>query len=74
MQLERAREAVGAGAPRVEKLRAFYNHPGFDPVAISSLSLPTVMPEAEVTVRSSRSTETAGSPAIRRMSPPCPWA
>ncbi|HEX6185840.1 MAG TPA: ferrochelatase, partial [Pyrinomonadaceae bacterium] len=27
--VERAREAVGAGAPRVEKLRAFYNHPGF---------------------------------------------
>jgi ferrochelatase len=27
--IERAREAVGAGAPRVEKLRAFYNHPGF---------------------------------------------
>ena len=25
----RAREAVGDGAPRVEKLRAFYNHPGF---------------------------------------------
>jgi ferrochelatase len=27
--IERAREAVGPGAPRVEKLRAFYNHPGF---------------------------------------------
>src|SRR5918997_2243188 len=27
--IERAREAVGDGAPRVEKLRAFYNHPGF---------------------------------------------
>src|SRR5919199_4389444 len=27
--IERAREAVGEGAPRVEKLRAFYNHPGF---------------------------------------------
>jgi ferrochelatase len=27
--VERAREAAGAGAPRVEKLRAFYNHPGF---------------------------------------------
>jgi ferrochelatase len=27
--IERAREAVGAGAPRVEKLRAFFNHPGF---------------------------------------------
>ena len=27
--VERAREAVGHGAPRVEKLRAFYNHPGF---------------------------------------------
>ena len=27
--IERARESVGPGAPRVEKLRAFYNHPGF---------------------------------------------
>ena len=27
--IERAREAIGPGAPRVEKLRAFYNHPGF---------------------------------------------
>ncbi len=27
--IERARAAVGADAPRVEKLRAFYNHPGF---------------------------------------------
>src|SRR5919199_1124254 len=27
--IERAREAVGEGVPRVEKLRAFYNHPGF---------------------------------------------
>ena len=27
--IERAREAVGAGAPRIDKLRAFYNHPGF---------------------------------------------
>jgi ferrochelatase len=27
--IERAREMVGEGAPRVEKLRAFFNHPGF---------------------------------------------
>ena len=27
--IERAREAVGPDVPRVEKLRAFYNHPGF---------------------------------------------
>ena len=27
--IERAREALGPRAPRVEKLRAFYNHPGF---------------------------------------------
>ena len=27
--IERARVEVGAGSPRVEKLRAFYNHPGF---------------------------------------------
>jgi ferrochelatase len=27
--IERAREAVGPHAPHIEKLRAFYNHPGF---------------------------------------------
>jgi ferrochelatase len=27
--ITRAQDAVGAAAPRVEKLRAFYNHPGF---------------------------------------------
>lgn len=27
--IERARESAGSNAPRVEKLRAFYNHPGF---------------------------------------------
>jgi ferrochelatase len=27
--IERASASVGAGAPRIEKLRAFYNHPGF---------------------------------------------
>lgn len=27
--IARARAAVGAGAPRIDKLRAFYNHPGF---------------------------------------------
>jgi ferrochelatase len=27
--VERAREVVGEGAPRVEKLRVFFNHPGF---------------------------------------------
>jgi ferrochelatase len=27
--IERARKSVGPDAPRIEKLRAFYNHPGF---------------------------------------------
>jgi ferrochelatase len=27
--IERARAALGANAPRIDKLRAFYNHPGF---------------------------------------------
>jgi ferrochelatase len=27
--IERARELVGPDAPRIDKLRAFYNHPGF---------------------------------------------
>jgi ferrochelatase len=35
--IERAREAVGRGAPRVEKLRAFFNHPGFVGPNVSNL-------------------------------------
>jgi protoporphyrin/coproporphyrin ferrochelatase len=32
--IARAREAVGPGAPEIDKLRVFYNHPGFiEPVA-----------------------------------------
>ena len=32
--IARAREAVGAGAPEIDKLRLFFNHPGFiDPMA-----------------------------------------
>jgi len=32
--IDRARAAVGAAAPRIDKLRLFYNHPGFvEPVA-----------------------------------------
>ncbi len=27
--IERAREAVGAGAPEIDKIRVFFNHPGF---------------------------------------------
>jgi protoporphyrin/coproporphyrin ferrochelatase len=41
----RAREQVGAGAPQVDKLRQFYNHPGFilpfaDAAAAAAASLP----------------------------------
>lgn len=35
--IERARAAVGQGAPRVEKLRAFYNHPGFITANVANL-------------------------------------
>ena len=35
--IERARAAVGEGAPRVEKLRAFFNHPGFVGPNVSNL-------------------------------------
>jgi ferrochelatase len=36
-EIERAREEVGEGAPRVEKLRAFFNHPGFVGPNVSNL-------------------------------------
>jgi protoporphyrin/coproporphyrin ferrochelatase len=35
--IERARESVGPDAPRIEKLRAFYNHPGFIEANVANL-------------------------------------
>ena len=35
--IEHAREAVGRDAPRIEKLRAFYNHPGFIEANVASI-------------------------------------
>ncbi|HEV7744755.1 MAG TPA: ferrochelatase [Pyrinomonadaceae bacterium] len=35
--IEHARAAVGSDAPRVEKLRAFYNHPGFIEANIANI-------------------------------------
>jgi protoporphyrin/coproporphyrin ferrochelatase len=37
--IERAREEVGPGAPVIEKLRAYYNHPGFIEPNIENLSI-----------------------------------
>jgi len=36
--IETARQEIGTGAPRVEKLRAFYNHPGFIEPLVESLN------------------------------------
>jgi ferrochelatase len=33
-----AQEAVGPGAPRIDKIRAFYNHPGFIQANVDSVS------------------------------------
>jgi ferrochelatase len=45
--VERAREAVGEGAPRVEKLRAFFNHPGFvGPNVLNLRAALALIPEA----------------------------
>lgn len=35
--IERARESAGPDAPRIEKLRAFYNHPGFIEANVANL-------------------------------------
>jgi ferrochelatase len=35
--IERARESLGPAAPRIEKLRAFYNHPGFIEANVANL-------------------------------------
>ena len=37
--IERARASVGADAPRVEKLRAFYNHPGFIEANVANIQM-----------------------------------
>jgi ferrochelatase len=36
--IERAREAVGPGAPTIDKIRAFYNHPGFIEPMVESVA------------------------------------
>jgi ferrochelatase len=36
--IERARQSVGPDAPRVDKLRAFYNHPGFIAANVANIS------------------------------------
>lgn len=45
--IERARESVGPAAPRIEKLRAFYNHPGFIEANVANLqaALEQIPPE-----------------------------
>jgi protoporphyrin/coproporphyrin ferrochelatase len=44
--IERAQSEVGAGAPQVEKLRAFYNHPGFiEPNVLNVKEALTRIPE-----------------------------
>jgi ferrochelatase len=58
--IERARALVGTDAPRVEKLRVFYNHPGFnEPVSYGK-------PGAEaVATRISKSQRIAGATLAR---------
>lgn len=36
--IDRARAAIGPNAPRIDKLRAFYNHPGFIEANVGSVS------------------------------------
>jgi ferrochelatase len=46
--IERARAAVGADAPRVYKLRAFYNHPGFIEANVAQIKIALdQIPEAQ---------------------------
>lgn len=51
--IERARAAVGADAPQVEKLRVFYNHPGFVEANASNVqnALATIPPERRAKAR-----------------------
>ncbi|MDT5294847.1 MAG: protoporphyrin/coproporphyrin ferrochelatase [Acidobacteriota bacterium] len=51
--IERAREAVGTDAPRVEKLRAFFNHPGFIGPCVENLrvALERIPPERRAAAR-----------------------
>ena len=45
--IERAREAAGEGAPQVDKLRVFYNHPGFIAPNVENLQAALVEIPAE---------------------------
>ena len=51
--IERAREAAGAGAPHVDKLRVFYNHPGFIAPNVENLqaALAQIAPERRTETR-----------------------
>jgi len=43
--IERARSELGATAPRIEKIRAFWNHPGFiEPFAASTRAALATLP------------------------------
>ena len=50
--IRRAQEAVGKGAPKIDKIRAFYNHPGFVEPNIENvrLALEQIQPERRATV------------------------
>jgi ferrochelatase len=51
--IERARASVGTDAPRVEKLRAFYNHPGFIEANVANIqeALAQVPEERRITAQ-----------------------
>jgi ferrochelatase len=47
--IQRAQEAVGTGAPAIDKIRAFYNHPGFIETMVANVKAAlTELPDALV--------------------------
>lgn len=60
--VEAARQAVGPDAPRIEKLRAFYNHPGFIEATIQCVREALTDATAERGGGASRSSSTTPAP------------
>lgn len=74
--IARARAEVGEGAPEVEKLRGFHNHPGFIEtmtvrVREALASAPDASPHVLFTAHSIPAGMSAGSPYVRQLQESC---
>lgn len=77
--IERARQAVGANAPQIDKLRSFFNHPGFlEPMVLQTrAALEAISSDRRATTQlvftahSIPLAMAAGSPYVRQLEEAC---